>query len=58
MNEGSIRLACSLCDRDDCDGVSAIPEGWEDVCEDTVPDFVMKWWTHLGTCPDCAKEHG
>ena len=64
---GPIRLACFLCDREDCDGVDAVPANWEDVervqslaeaCH-TVHFLdhtrsVMAWWTHLGTCPECA----
>jgi len=49
----------------------AIEAGWEDVAKvqsfaescttyenpaDAPPGFsAFEWWTHLGTCPDCAK---
>lgn len=63
---GTIRLACLLCDADDCDGIDAVPADWQDVDEvqsyeeatseasmDDEPSSV--WWTHLGVCPDCQQ---
>lgn len=67
-----IRLACSCCDRDDMDGITAqqlqkaIKAGWIRVSqEQTYHQAIMEsppaqspldWWTHLGTCPDCAED--
>ena len=64
---GPIRLACGQCDRTDFDGVSAIPDDWQDVSElqlaarsqeeihpDDANRSVMEWYTHIGTCPACA----
>ena len=66
---GQIRLACTQCDREDCDGIDRIPEDWkyvdevqtyEEACAEVAPEDTSRsatdWWTHLGTCPDCAKE--
>lgn len=51
-----IRLACVYCDDDSCDGVAEIPDGWEDVeVVDTGKQEDSDWWTHLGTCPGCAR---
>ncbi len=64
-----IRLACRLCDGEDCDGVASVPHGWFDVQEvqsyaaslQTVDrndsrKSVFDWFTHLGICPDCYEE--
>jgi hypothetical protein len=61
---GRIRLACTECGREDCDGVDEIPSDWRDVhkvqsyeesCREVDPceasDF--EWYTHLGICPTC-----
>ena len=57
-NGGPIRLACYECDRDDCDGIDAIPAGWRDVeADSTLADWRLgdgAWWTHVGLCPECA----
>ena len=63
---GKIRLACMFCDRDDCDGVDAIPAAWFAVdevqsYEQSIRDAeltstdvsVFDWYTHLGVCPEC-----
>lgn len=56
---GPIRLACQGCDTESADGVDAIPAGWVDVIEErqSVVDLIEAWWTHIGTCPDCAREN-
>ena len=52
--KNAIRLACVKCDREDYDGIDAIPEDWDEVgpivYETQDPHC---WWTHLGWCPDC-----
>ena len=63
MLSETIRLACAACDRDDFDGitVSGLDDerlaGWEDIDEDITPEDPddARWWTHLGTCPECVK---
>lgn len=51
-----MRLACVHCDDDSADGVTEIPPGWEDVAAvDTSKQEDSEWWTHLGTCPTCAR---
>jgi hypothetical protein len=53
---------------------AAIKNGWKEIervrtyreaCktyhdpEDEPPGFsVLEWWTHIGYCPECAKENG
>lgn len=65
-----IRLACLICDREDCDGIKCVPKDWHDVervqtlrqarktyddPSKAPPGFsVFDWWTHLGVCPDCV----
>lgn len=65
---GKIRLACMFCDREDFDGVSALPSDWfavdevqsyeksiqeaELLCRDV---SVLDWFTHLGVCPECQR---
>lgn len=63
-----IRLACRYCDTSEFDGVKTIPSDWTDVVEvqpysasreeitagDTSRSC-FEWYTHLGTCPTCAK---
>ena len=64
-----IRLACSDCDTEECNGIFEIPASWKDVTEvqSSVAAFaevpaadktrsVMQWYTHLGLCPMCQKE--
>lgn len=57
---GPIRLACRVCDREDADGVSEIPDDWVGVIEErqSSVDLIEAWWTHIGTCPDCSSENG
>ena len=64
---GPIRLGCFYCDREDCDGISEIPDDWTDVQEvqslteslrpvalDELGNrSVLDWQTHLGVCPEC-----
>lgn len=65
-----IRLACMFCERDDFDGVDAVPADWLSVEEVQsyeaslrVIDFyqqgnqesVLDWFTHLGVCPECYE---
>ena len=60
----SIRLACQECDRDDYDGISpaelaqAANDGWEEIggpyADEWPDDDDLGWWTHCGTCPECA----
>jgi len=68
----SIRLACVYCDRQDGDGISAIPEHWTDVsfvqsyeesCRPIPVDEPQggspwEWYTHLGLCPECRHNYG
>ena len=52
-----LRLACISCDREDGDGVPAVPEGWLEVeAINLGTRGPADWWTHLGYCPDCAKD--
>ena len=66
-----IRLGCIHCDRNDFDGVDALPEDWEDIDEvlsydeatrevaaDDLTRSVFDWQTHLGACPECQQIHG
>ena len=66
-----IRLGCIHCDRNDFDGVDALPEDWEDIAEvlsydeatrevaiDDQTRSVLDWQTHLGVCPECQLIHG
>ena len=68
---GKIRLGCSHCDREDFDGVDALPSDWTDiqnvrsfeeatreVAFDDLSRSVFDWHTHLGTCPECQSTHG
>jgi hypothetical protein len=68
---GRIRLACLLCEREDCDGIDEIPADWYDVdefqsYESSVEEIPvedqsrspLEWHTHLGVCPECAKIAG
>ena len=51
-----LRLACISCDREDGDGLAAVPAGWREVAAiDLDTRGPSDWWTHLGYCPDCAK---
>lgn len=61
---GRIRLGCLFCDRNDFDGVDAIPADWYAVdqvqsYEDSYAeafekaDPVFEWQTHIGVCPNC-----
>lgn len=63
-----IRLACMFCDRNDFDGVSALPSDWfavdevqtyeESIREADLSDTtvsVLDWYTHLGVCPECQE---
>ncbi len=63
---GTIRLACLLCDTEDCDGIDELPSNWRDVDEvqsydeaiaevDFERECAAVWWTHLGVCPDCQE---
>lgn len=65
---GPIRLACASCERDDCDGIYAIPPNWTEVqfvqtlkqskaeipLVDSERRSLTEWYTHLGVCPECA----
>ncbi|HQZ65709.1 MAG TPA: hypothetical protein PLY87_11560 [Planctomycetaceae bacterium] len=64
-----VRLACTDCDTEECNGILEIPASWKDVTEVQSPvaamaevsatdktQSVMKWYTHLGLCPMCQKE--
>jgi hypothetical protein len=53
-----MRLACQFCDRDDADGVYAIPDGWTGTTEarQSCEDFREAWWTHIGVCPNCSAD--
>ena len=66
---GSIRLGCHQCDRQDFDGIDDFPVDWLDITfvqsrEDSLREVgssnrsqsVFKWYTHLGTCPECQSE--
>ena len=46
-----IRLACMVCDREDFDGISELPDDWDGISE--AEEMHSGWWTHLGWCPDC-----
>lgn len=58
-----VRLACTLCHREDLDGITearlAALSDWDDIhaaqsYEDATADNGdSAWWTHLGTCPRC-----
>jgi hypothetical protein len=57
----TIRLACSQCDTDQADGITkakAVETGWKEIVKDdlvlTHLDNDFRWWTHIGTCGDCA----
>lgn len=60
-----IRLACLFCDRDDFDGVEAIPPTWFSVDEAQSYEASLTkaaanedhfaWYTHLGVCPECQE---
>ena len=62
-----IRLACMFCDRNDYDGVNALPPDWFSVDEVRTyeeslreaelidPERVLDWYTHLGVCPECQQ---
>jgi hypothetical protein len=63
---GTIRLACLLCDAEECDGIDEVPADWQDVdevqsYEDATSEKSLEgqpssaWWTHIGVCPDCQK---
>jgi hypothetical protein len=65
---GTIRLACTECEREDFDGVNEIPPDWRDVreiqsyeesCREVDPSdckrSVFEWYTHLGICPECYQ---
>lgn len=65
---GQMRLACSDCDRNDCDGINQLPADWEGIEEMQTLEqsrrevdindqsrSPLEWYTHLGTCPDCQK---
>ncbi len=55
-----IRLSCNYCDREDFDGINEIPADWDNVefvrtqAENEADEEDSSWWTHIGTCPDCA----
>lgn len=63
-----IRLACMFCDRNDYDGVSALPPDWfsvdevqtyeESLREAELSDTerILDWYTHLGVCPECQQQ--
>lgn len=64
-----VRLACVSCDRDDFDEITpaelrrAEAIGWQVTSQQqTLRESRSEagplgvWWTHLGTCPDCAAE--
>ena len=58
----TIRLGCLFCDRNDCDGIDAIPASWFSVEEVQAldaslleADDVSSWQTHLGVCPECQE---
>ncbi len=56
-----IRLACWTCDRDDQDGIAPehlaylLAHGWSEFAE-AGEQVGSQWWTHLATCPNCARE--
>ena len=63
---GPIRLACQFCDRDDCNGIGAMPDGWTEIAfvqslarsrqaveASELHRSPMEWFTHLGVCPEC-----
>lgn len=62
---GKIRLGCMFCDRNDFDGVDAIPAAWFSVDEIQSYEASIKaaganedhcaWYTHLGVCPECQE---
>ena len=67
---GKIRLACMFCDREDFDGVDAVPADWFSVDEAQTyeasvrtidmnhsdnRESVLDWFTHLGVCPECYE---
>ena len=60
----TIRLGCLFCDRNDCDGIDAIPASWfsvEEVQElkasfkEADYEDATGWQTHLGVCPECQE---
>ncbi len=62
---GTIRLACLLCDCDDCHEIDSVPSSWKDVdevqsYEDSIEVNALAgheslWWTHIGVCPACQE---
>lgn len=57
---GPIRLACrGECLRTDMDGIDNLKgprrQGWTRIVkvEGTLMPLPHRWWTHLGTCPQC-----
>ena len=55
MSSGTIRLTCQFCDNDDYDGITEIPNDWEDVQPVRDDGTASQWWTHIGTCPNCQS---
>ncbi len=55
MATNTFRLTCEKCDRDDFDGVEALPTDWEDIAEAASTGNGSEWWTHIGLCPDCQQ---
>ena len=68
---GKIRLGCNYCDREDFDGVAALPTDWTGIHEvqslteatrevdfDDKSRSALDWQTHLGDCPECQAIHG
>ena len=53
-----IRLACSVCDATDGDGVTleeALAAGWTDIHPSPPMPDSYEWWDHLGLCKDCCE---
>lgn len=48
---GPIRLACNGCEREDYNGVFALPDEWREITEERDDDC---WFNFVGTCPTCA----
>jgi hypothetical protein len=59
---GEIRLKCRGCDDNDLDFIAnlvgPIKQGWDEIVD--VTDYPLpspyRWWTHIGTCPQCMKQ--
>lgn len=61
---GRYRLSCAGCEREDYDGVKVLPKDWRGIYRvQSLRDAMTlwegdnhDWWTHVGTCPECAQE--